>query len=106
MILLLGVSLIDQQTSKIYDGCKEDSELQRKVMMEMSSSGAVVKRRREKRNRKKQRNSSMLFLQKTVYLKVLQQKVFKIKIRNSSASLTVAFHGILRAGEGSWPVVP
>ena len=48
----------------------------------------VFKRSREKSNRKKQRNSNTLMWQKTVYLKILFQKIFEITTRSSLASLT------------------
>ena len=53
----------------------------------------MVKKRGGKSKREKQRNSSTLLRQKTIYLKVLLQKVFKITTERSPGSLTATVDG-------------
>ena len=52
MTLLLGVSITDQQTSKMCQGCKENSESHWNVVFKMSSLQVMVKRSRGKKQQK------------------------------------------------------
>ena len=70
-------------------GCKVDLETHKEIPFLC----VMVKSSKEKSNRKKQKNSDMLLWQKTIYLKVLLQKVFNIATKNSLANLTVMVDG-------------
>ena len=69
MILFLGVSLTEQQTSKMCLGCKEDSESLRNVMLKMSSLRVMVKRSRGKKQLKK--------IEKKQHVVVTENNLFK-----------------------------
>ena len=102
MTLLRDVSLRDQQTSKMCYWCKKDSESHTYASLEMLFLQVMVKEADEKSNTTKQRNSSSLLLQKTIYLKVLLQKVFEITTRSSRECLIVALHWIPHAMGNLW----
>ena len=59
----------------------------------MSSFWVKVKRSRGKKQQEETRNISMLLWQETIYLKVLQQKVFQITTESSLPSLTARVDG-------------
>ena len=94
MALLFCVLLQDQHTSRKCYGCKDDSESHKNVTFWIIFLRVTVKRSREKNNSKKQRNSSMLLWQKTVYLKVLLQKMFEI----TAKEVRLDSRGRLRCG--------
>ena len=88
-----GVLLPDQHTFRKWKGCRDDLESHRNVTLGLTFVGIMIKRSREKSNKKKKRNSSMLLWRKTIYLKVLLQKVFEIMTKSSPISLTATVAG-------------
>ena len=63
-------------------------------MLEMSSLRVMVKRSRGKKLQEETEKQQHVVVTKTIYLKVLLQKVMEITTRSSPASLRVALHGI------------
>ena len=74
MIFLLGVSLADQHTSKKCLGCKEDSESQWNVTLEISSLRVIIKRRGGKKQREETDNQQHVIMTEKILFKGLTTK--------------------------------